>query len=73
MALIKSYSVSLNGERIELYSAQDALNTILRVHGKFVDKHEHTGKDGAPIEMALVDPKAKLNARLQEIRNRRTG
>jgi len=39
---------------IELYDAQAAIDKILKVNGKYVDKHEITGKDGGAIEVKLV-------------------
>lgn len=35
---------------VELHDAKDAVLNILKIHGKFIEKHEHTGKDGGPIE-----------------------
>lgn len=49
--LIKSYSTSaMGGERLEIYSAMDALQLIGKHHKLFVERHEHTGADGKPIE-----------------------
>jgi hypothetical protein len=42
--LIKSISWSKQGVRIELYSAQEALDKIGKAHGLFKDVHEQQGK-----------------------------
>lgn len=47
--LVKSRSVTKEGERIELYDAQAALALLGRHHKLFVDRTEHTGADGAPL------------------------
>lgn len=39
---------------IELYDRQAALRDILKIHGKFIEKHEHTGKDGEPLTIKIV-------------------
>lgn len=57
--LIKSYSETQHGERVEMYDAQAALVQIGRAHGLFVDKQEHTGPGGGPIQ---VDSKTLAEA-----------
>lgn len=47
--LLKSRSATKEGERIELYSAQAALELLAKHHGLLVDRTELTGKDGAPL------------------------
>jgi hypothetical protein len=48
--LVKKFSNSRkNGISIELYDGQTVHNNVLKMAGKFVEKHEHTGKDGAPL------------------------
>jgi len=42
-------------EEIELYSAQAALHLIGKHLGLFVDRTEHTGKDGGPIAFTWQD------------------
>lgn len=44
--LIKSRSVTKEGERIELYSAQTALELLAKHHGLLLDKVEHSGEIG---------------------------
>lgn len=34
---------------VELHDAQTAQRDLLKMYGKFVDKMEHTGKDGTPL------------------------
>ena len=54
--LIKSRSVTKEGERIELYSAQEALALLAKHHGLFIDRQE-TGPPGAfaPIRRVVVE------------------
>jgi len=40
---------------LELYSAQEALNTLAKHHALLVDRTELSGKDGAPIEIKTVE------------------
>lgn len=40
--------------KVELYDAQAALNLIGRHHKLFTDKHEHTGKDGEQLIIAVT-------------------
>jgi hypothetical protein len=51
---IKSISWTEFGPRIEFESVIAATDRILKVQGKFVDKHEIGGKDGQPIEQKVV-------------------
>lgn len=43
---------------LELYSAQEALNTLGKYHKLFVDRTELTGANGAPIEVNQHDEQA---------------
>ena len=52
--LIKSHSVTKDGERIELYDAQAALALLGKHHGLFVERQEITGKDGAPLAIQFT-------------------
>lgn len=58
--LVKSYSNSYGpgsqSVRIELYSAQSALQLIGKNHGLFADKVRHEGADGGPIQIIEIDP-----------------
>lgn len=38
---------------VELYDKQAALRDILKVHGKFVEKMEVSGKEGTPLEIVI--------------------
>jgi phage terminase small subunit len=72
--LIKSYSLSaMGGERLEMYSALDALQLIGKHHRLFADRHEHTGKDGKPIEVDVQNAKAQLADKLANLSARREG
>lgn len=53
--LVKRMSYNREGRlEIELYDAQAAIRDILKIHGKFVDKMEHTGKDGGPMQNEVI-------------------
>jgi hypothetical protein len=39
--------------KVKLHDSQHALETILKAHGKMVQQHEHTGKDGKPLVLAI--------------------
>lgn len=34
---------------VELYDRQAAIRDVLKIHGKFIERTEHTGKDGEPL------------------------
>ena len=40
---------------IELYSAQEALNTIAKLNGMIIDRAELTGKDGGAIQIKTIE------------------
>ena len=48
--LIKSRSVTKEGERVELYDAQTALIALAKAHGLFIEKTEHTGAVTIKVE-----------------------
>jgi len=49
--MLKSFSDSSKfGLKIEAYDRYAALRDIAKMHGKFVEKMELTGKDGAPLQ-----------------------
>lgn len=50
--LIRSITFTRAGPKIEIHDAQHALAHLGKHHGLFVDRVEHTGKDGEPIEIA---------------------
>lgn len=64
--LLKSRSVTKEGERIELYSAQEALQLLGKAHGLFVDRQEITGKDGAPIAVVSAADLAEARKKAQQ-------
>lgn len=56
--LVKSVAETQHGIRVEIYDAQAALEKIGKHLGLFVERHEHTGKDGVPlppIELHIVN------------------
>jgi phage terminase small subunit len=52
--LIKKYSVGPKGESVELYNKQDALETLGKFHGLWVERTEISGADGGPIEITEI-------------------
>jgi len=48
---------------IELYDAQSAIDKILKVQGKYVDRHELTGKDGKDLAAPIVQIYIPTNER----------
>lgn len=59
----ETFETSLIHEEVEfeMYSAHEALRDLGKYHKLFTDKHEHTGKDGGPIEtnakVVMIPPK----------------
>jgi len=53
--LIKQIRETKHGVNIEFYDAQRALVDIAKAQGVFVDRVEHTGKDGGPIQTEDVN------------------
>jgi len=51
--LVKKYSITDKGVSIELQDQKDAVIQLAKMQGLFVEKHEHTGKDGGPIEVTV--------------------
>lgn len=55
---IKSITPGQFGTKVELYSADAALTNLAKIHGLFekdnAHKHEHTGKDGAPLQAPVT-------------------
>jgi hypothetical protein len=53
--LVKKFTDSpKNGLGVELYDAQAARVSALKIHGKFIERTEHTGKDGEPLTIKIV-------------------
>lgn len=48
------------GLKIKLHDKKAALDSIAKIKGLFVDKHEHTGKDGGPIVTIIRGDDANL-------------
>lgn len=52
------------GLKIKFHDKKGALDSMSKTLGMFIEKHEHTGKDGEPIEVrrverVVIDPNAK--------------
>jgi phage terminase small subunit len=52
---LKSISWSKGGIRVEAYSKQRALELVGKHLGLFVERHEHTGAEGGPIETRITE------------------
>ncbi len=48
--LIKKIKQGVNGLEIELHDAKDATLNLLKLAGKFVERVEHSGPEGGPIQ-----------------------
>jgi phage terminase small subunit len=53
----ETFELSLIHEEVEfeMYSAHEALRDLGKYHKLFAERHEHTGKDGGPIEFKRAD------------------
>jgi phage terminase small subunit len=53
---IKSFTPTQFGHKVEMYAADAALTNIARIHGLFEkdNVHQHTGKDGAPLQAPIT-------------------
>lgn len=53
---IKSFTPTQFGHKVEMYAADAALTNIARIHGLFEKDniHQHTGKDGAPLQAPIT-------------------
>ena len=69
--LIKELSYDAEGRpKVKLHDAKDAVIQLAKIRGLYVDRVEHTGKDGGPIEHAVTDAREKLRRRLSDVNNR---
>lgn len=58
--LVKELSYDSEGRpRVKLYDAKDAVKQIAKAHGVFVDRVEHSGPGGDPIEHDVRGPMSK--------------
>lgn len=68
--VISEVSISRDGTlKFKLHDKKGALDMIGKHLGMFIDKHEHTGKDGGPIE--FTNAKEKLLGRIDSLAARR--
>jgi hypothetical protein len=42
--------------KVKIHDSQAALEQVLKIHGKFVQKHEHSGPEGRPLIIEVVTP-----------------
>jgi len=50
-AVIAGVEEGRQGLKIKFHSKTEALDKLAKILGLYVEKHEHTGKDGGPIEV----------------------
>ena len=78
MGMVKKIEVREMGEhgrqvKVETYSRLDALLALAKIHGTLIDRHEHTGKDGQPIEHKHAVDYDSIEAELRSIGGRMAG
>ena len=65
---ISKYLIKEDGTEITLHSKMDALKTLAKLSGmEPAQKHEHTGKDGEPIEINVEEKKKEILDRIKNI------
>lgn len=63
-AAIKSVTMTKFGPKIEMHDARDAIQQLARMQGwDSATRHEHTGKNGGPIETATLTKEEYKQAR----------
>ena len=70
-ALYAGAKLTERGIELKFNSQDRARELLARIHGLLVDKHEHTGKDGAPLQQQTVvvlssDEVAKIDRKLDD-------
>lgn len=72
--MINEVSISPKGVlTFKLHDKKGALDSLARHLGLFVDKVEHTGKDGKPIEIAATLTPEQRRKRIQELTAKQKG
>lgn len=56
-AAIAEISETKKGIRIKFHNKVEALDKLAKILGLYVEKHEHTGKDGEPIKVLFNIPR----------------
>jgi phage terminase small subunit len=56
--------------KLKTYDKKGALDSIAKYLGMFVDRHEHSGKDGGPIEVSTDDLRERITSRIAGIATR---
>lgn len=69
-AAVAEVSLTAQGVKIKMYDKKAALDSIARHLGMFIDKHEHTGKDGGPIQTEEVSARDILASKLAGLASR---
>lgn len=77
-AAIGGVDIAYNGEKtvttkIKVSDKKAALDSVAKIHGMFVEKHEHSGPDGQPIETISSNDAAMRIAFALEQAARNTG
>jgi len=54
LAAIQSIEETQQGIKVKLYDKKSALDSLAKIKGMFVEKHEVSGKDGGPIQTTII-------------------
>lgn len=66
-AAVSEVSLTAQGVKIKMYDKKAALDSIARHLGMFIDRTEHTGKDGGPIQTEDVSARDRIVSRLSRL------
>lgn len=69
-AAISEVSLTAQGVKVKMYDKKGALDSIGKHLGMFKERHEHTGKDGAPIKVEEISARDRLSDILTGISTR---
>lgn len=57
--------------KLRTYDKKGALDSLARHLGMFIERHEHTGRDGGPLEIDVNETRQRVARRVALIANRR--
>jgi len=60
-AAISEIAENKQGLKVKFHSKVDALDRLAKILGLYVEKHEHTGKDGSPLNILFNIPRPDKN------------
>ncbi len=70
--MISEIKQTRDGIAIKLHDKLKAAEMLAKHHGMFVERHEHTGPGGGPMEIAQLTPEER-QARIDDLIKRREG